>query len=254
MSLFSDIEKTIERGFRRWTDRMFGATQSDELLLVYRAILENVERKVQTVARGRRVFPYTRMTVTLASPDADRRAVYQTAFGERLETEVRAALESARCEVPRDFSVQVKVSEESVPAFQIEYGLDTSKPTAPPATPGRLVLVRGKAEHAEYLLDKTCTNIGRLAELTDSEHRVIRRNDIVFEEGGDEANATVSRKHAHIRLAAGDYRISDDDSEFGTRVFRDGRPIEIPPGNRRGEKLRPGDEIYVGRACLRFER
>ena len=31
-------------------------------------------------------------------------------------------------------------------------------------------------------------------------------------------------------------------------------PSRCPPGNRRGEKLRPGDEIYFGRACLRFER
>jgi pSer/pThr/pTyr-binding forkhead associated (FHA) protein len=93
-----------------------------------------------------------------------------------------------------------------------------------------------------------------MAELTDAEERVIRRNDIVFQEGGDDANATVSRRHAHIRLDAGEYRICDDESEFGTRVFRDGRPIEVPAGNRRGEKLRPGDEIYLGRACLRFER
>ena len=65
---------------------------------------------------------------------------------------------------------------------------------------------------------------------------------------------TVSRRHAHIRLEGGEYRICDDESEFGTRVFRDGRAIEVPAGNRRGEKLRPGDEIYLGRACLRFDR
>ena len=58
MSLFSEIEKGIERGFRRWTERMFGRAQSDELLLVHRAILEEIDGKVQTVARGRRVFPY----------------------------------------------------------------------------------------------------------------------------------------------------------------------------------------------------
>ena len=82
---------------------------------------------------------------------------------------------------------------------------------------------------------------------------MVRRNDIVFEEGADEANITVSRKHAHIVREEGEYRIWDDGSEFGTRVFRDGRTIEVPPGNRRGEKLRPGDEIYLGRARLRFE-
>ncbi len=114
-------------------------------------------------------------------------------------------------------------------------------------------MVKGKTAQAEYTLDKARTNIGRMAELSDSEQRVVRRNDIVFEEG-EEVNATVSRKHAHIRLEAGEYRICDDESEFGTRVFREGRSIEVPAGNRRGEKLRGGDEIYLGRACLRFER
>ena len=95
-----------------------------------------------------------------------------------------------------------------------------------------------------------------MQELTDSQQRVVRRNDVVFEEGGDEANATVSRAHAHIRFerASGEYRICDDESEYGTRVFRDGKSIEIPGGNRRGERLRAGDEIYLGRACLRFEQ
>jgi pSer/pThr/pTyr-binding forkhead associated (FHA) protein len=64
----------------------------------------------------------------------------------------------------------------------------------------------------------------------------------------------VSRRHAHIRLDSGVYRLCDDGSEFGTRVLRDGRAIEVPAGNRRGERLRAGDEIFLGRACLRFER
>ena len=264
MKLFSDIEKTIERGFRRWTERVFGEAQSDELLLVHRGILEEVEGKVQILARGKRVFPYSRVTVTLASADADRRALYQTAFAEggRLESDIREALEAADCDTPRGFGVEVKVAEGEGKAFEIAYGVDApqaKKETAEASQPasnavGRLVVVKGKAANTEYTLGKTRTNIGRLAELTDSEQRVVRRNDVVFEEGGDEANATVSRRHAHIRLEAGEYRICDDESEFGTRVFRDGRAIEVPAGHRRGEKLRPGDEIYLGRACLRFER
>ena len=105
------------------------------------------------------------------------------------------------------------------------------------------------------MLDKPRVNIGRLAELTDSRQRVVRRNDIVFEDGADEANATVSRGHAHIRLDAetNEYRICDDASEYGTRIFREGRSIEVPSGGKRGERLNPGDEIYLGRACLRFE-
>lgn len=263
MSLFAEFEKTIERGFRRWTERMFGAADSNQLLLVHRAILEEIETKIQTVARGKRVFPYPRLVVTLASADAGRRAVYQTAFGEdgRLEKDIRDTLEGARCELPRGFQVEVKtvevetVAEARERAFEIGYSSESAKAPDPgPAPLARLTIVKGKAEAAEYTLDKARTNLGRLAELTDSEQRVVRRNDVVFEEDGDEANATVSRKHANIRLADGDYRLCDEGSEFGTRVFRDGRTIEVPAGNRRGEKLRSGDEIYLGRARLRFER
>jgi hypothetical protein len=269
MKLFSEIEKTIERGFRRWTEKVFGQAESDELLLVHRAMLEEIEGKIQVLARGKRVFPYTHVTVTLSSADADRRTLYQSAFGEggRLEADVREALQGAECEMPRGFRLEVTTAENEVPsggrAFAIEYGVDERKPAKRPADGpeaalvaaiGRLVVVRGKAASTEYTLDKPRTNIGRLADVTDSEQRVVRRNDVVFEEGVDEANATVSRRHAHIRLEAGEYRVCDDESEFGTRVFRDGRPIEVPAGNRRGERLKPGDEIYLGRACLRFER
>jgi FHA domain len=253
MSLFSEIEKSIERGFRRWSDKMFGAAQADELLLVHRAILEQIEGKVQTVGRGRRVFPYARVAVTLVSADVDRRALYQTAFGERLEADIRETLNAAQCEMPRGFGVEVETAETGGGPFEIEYRVEAPKAVRD-LPPARLVVVHGKTGHPEYVLEKPRVNIGRMAELTDAEQRVVRRNDVVFEEGGDEANATVSRKHAHIRLEDGDYRICDDESEFGTRVFRDGRPVEVPAGNRRGEKLRPGDEIYLGRACLRFER
>jgi hypothetical protein len=104
------------------------------------------------------------------------------------------------------------------------------------------VVVRGKAAQESYAIEKPRTNIGRMQELTDSQQRIVRRNDIVFEEGGDDANATVSRAHAHIRFdrPSGQYRICDDESEFGTRIFREGRSIEVPAGNRRGERLCAG--------------
>ncbi|MFY9725810.1 MAG: FHA domain-containing protein [Bryobacteraceae bacterium] len=252
MRLFSGIEKTIERGFRKWTERVFGAAQSDELLLVHRAILEEIETKVQTGSRGKGIFPYSLVTVTLTSADADRRALYAAAFADesRLANDVRQALEGAGCQLPRSFAVDVKTAETGDRAFQIAYG--SASPASP--APASLVVVKGKAESETYAISKPCTNIGRLAELTDAEARVVRRNDVVFFEGGDEANGTVSRKHAHIRFAGGEYRIADDGSEFGTRVFRGGRSIDVPAGNRRGEKLRSGDEIYLGRACLRFQQ
>ena len=90
MSLFSEIEKTIERGFHRFAERMFGPADSSELLLLHRAILAEVESKVQIVARGRRVFPFARVVVTLVAAEAERRTILQAAFGERLGEDIRA--------------------------------------------------------------------------------------------------------------------------------------------------------------------
>lgn len=253
MSLFSEIEKSIERGFRRWTERAFGPAQSDDLILTHRAILEEIGEKVQTMARGERVFPFNRVVVTLVAAEPERREILHGAFGERLGEDVQEALEAARCEIPRGFTVEVRTSATGEAPFDIEYS-NAAPPPAPQLPPAVLTVVRGKTEKPEYRLDKARVNLGRLAEITDADHRVTRRNDVVFEEGADEANGTVSRRHAHIRLEDGEYRLCDDGSEFGTRVFRDGRSIEVPAGNRRGEKLRSGDEIYLGRASLRFER
>jgi hypothetical protein len=275
MSFFSEVEKTIERTFRKWTERAFGPAESDELLLVHRAILEEIEGKIQTVQRGQRLFPYNYLKVRLVSPQAERRALFQAAFaqGRRLETDIRESLEGAGCLLPAGFAVDVETAEEGPKGFEISYAIHEAPPDPTPAqipaaepepipvpaaefVPGRLAIVRGKAAQDSYTMEKPRTNIGRMQELTDSQQRIVRRNDIVFEEGGDEANATVSRAHAHIRFdrEARQYRICDDESEFGTRIFREGRSIEVPSGNRRGERLCPGDEVYVGRACLRFEQ
>jgi hypothetical protein len=265
MNLFAGIEKTIERGFQRWTERLFGAAESNELMLTHRAILAEIETKIETLARGRRMFPYAQVTVTMVSPDANRRAMLETAFGERLDADVREALAAAGCEVPQGLAIEVRTAEDGPHPFEIAYAVPPAKAIEPvpvavaaaaapePAAPSRLVPIKGVTQQESYELAGRRVNIGRLAEITDSEHRVIRRNTIVFEEGADEANGTVSRKHAHILFENGEYRLCDDESEYGTRVFRDGRSIEVPPGNRRGERLRVGDEIYLGRACLRFE-
>jgi hypothetical protein len=270
MKLFADIEKSIERGFRKWTERVLGPAESNELLVVHRAILQEIEGRVETLAGGRRVFPYHRVVVALTAADAGRRQRWQAALseGRRLESDIREALGHARCEVPAGMAVEVRAADppaEGGAPFTIDYQVDAPPAIEAAAAPAaqvaaaapsvaRLVLVKGKAEPAEIILERSRTNLGRMAELTDAEQRVVRRNDVVFEEGGDEVNATVSRRHAHIRREADGYRLCDDESEFGTRVFRGGRPIEVPAGNRRGEKLRPGDEIYLGRACLRFEQ
>jgi len=256
MSFFSEVEKAIEREFRKWTEKVFGPAGSDELLIVHRAILAEVEQRVQTVHRGERIFPYNHLRVRLVSPDAARRALFEAALGGetgRLEQDVRDCLEGAGCEIPARFKLEIETAESGPKGFEIF--CENEAAVRPAAPSGKLRVVCGKANAELFALDRRRINIGRKAELTDSLQRVIRRNDVVFEEGVEEVNATVSRGHAHVRLDAGtgEYRICDDGSEYGTRIFRDGRSIEVPTGGTRGERLRSGDEIYLGRACVRFE-
>jgi len=258
MSFFSEVEKTIEREFRKWTEKAFGPAESDELLLVHHGILDEVASKVQTVRRGERIFPFNHLVVRLASPDAARRALFEAAFSDqhRLANDIRECLAGAGCEIPPGFAVEIETAESGPKSVDILYANRSAQPVlAAKPGPARVTIARGKAGQESFVLDKARINIGRLEELTDSRQRVVRRNDIVFEDGADEANATVSRGHAHIRLDAetSEYRICDDSSEYGTRIFRDGRSIEVPSGGKRGERLNPGDEIYLGRACLRFE-
>jgi hypothetical protein len=97
--------------------------------------------------------------------------------------------------------------------------------------------------------------VGRLAEVMDREGRLIRKNDVAFLDNEEDVNSTVGRIHARIWFdhERKDYCIIDEASRYGTRVIREGRSIEVPGGNTRGLRLRSGDEIYFGQACLRFE-
>ena len=99
-----------------------------------------------------------------------------------------------------------------------------------------------------FIADRQRINIGRERDVVDSLGRAVRRNDLFFPEGADEANASVSRSHAHIRFdgTSGEWRIYDDGSTLGTSIFRDGRRIDVPGHAPRGAKLLPGDEDISG--------
>jgi hypothetical protein len=239
MSLFSEVEKNLDLRFRKWTQKVFGASESGDLVLLWREILDEVLSKVQMVRPGERVFPYHRLHVRLIAATRDRRDLLAAAFGEgRLQTDVAECLAGSGCEVPAGFSLDIETTEAGAKPFEIVYQLRSA-----PVEHASLQIVGGDT----VLMDRPNTNIGRVPEVADHRDRVVRRNDIVLKEDA------VSRAHAHIvfNAEAGEYRIYDDASEHGTRIVRSGRSIEVPPGYR-GERLKAGDEIYLGRAVLRF--
>jgi hypothetical protein len=256
MNLFAEFEDSIERGFRRWTERLFGHAEPGDLLLLHHAVLEAIESQVQVTARGQRRFPWPQVTVTFAAPDQARRDFLTAAFstGRRLESDIRQALESVECEVPDSFTVTVETSDSASEPFAVTYSPEPAPQVEVEVAPARLTVLKGSSATPEYLVTSPRTNLGRLEEVSDAGNRIVRRNDIVFLETGDPVNQSVSRRHAHILRTASTYRLIDDGSQFGTRIFREGRSLEVAPANRQGTLLQDADEIYLGRACLRFER
>ena len=125
------------------------------------------------------------------------------------------------------------------------------------ARPARLSVLQGAANQPEISLQKARTNIGRTIEVYRSA-RPSRRNDLAFTED-NETNRSVSREHAHIlhSTKTGEYRLFNDrsykgESNCGLWIVRDGLSQAVHRGTR-GTLLKPGDEIHLGSAVLRFQ-
>ena len=119
-----------------------------------------------------------------------------------------------------------------------------------------LTVISGSAQQQQLCLKKKRINLGRLAEVTDADQRLTRRNDVAFRDDAPSPNPSVSRAHAHIEFdpEMAVFRLFDDRSAHGTAVIRDGSVIPVPQGPSKGVALQHGDEIALGQARLRFEQ
>jgi hypothetical protein len=118
----------------------------------------------------------------------------------------------------------------------------------------RLLVLRGAAEPSDYRLKKERILIGRTSDVTDREGRIIRKNDVVFLDNGEDINATVGYSHARIwwDFEEEGFFLMDESSRYGTCIVHQGRSLEVPEGNYCGIRIHSGDEIYCGQACLSF--
>jgi hypothetical protein len=265
MSILRRFERQLDEKLRDLLSAPHEPGEGKELLEIHRGILDEVTARVQPVRRGQRAFPYNHLVVHIPVPDAERRALFAMSFadGAELTTDIREALVQAGCEPPEQMRAEVVLDEGDVPdaagrGFHILYQR-REREAAPQPSPGppngRLLVLTGKTARDSYAVGALRVNIGRLAEVLDEEQRLVRRNDVVFEETDDAVSATVSRAHAHIQYesTSGEFRLYDDHSAYGTSLFRGGALVHVPPGTGRGVAIRPGDEIYFGRARARFE-
>jgi hypothetical protein len=243
VNILKRVEKELDERLRQVfaADRVAG--EKRDFLEVYHAILEDAAAHVQRLPRGRRVFPYNEVTVELTEEHA------RLAPHDELLADMREAIAREECDPP-----EIRLTIVPADGFRVRYSESTAKPASKPSA--RLIVVHGKAERDEYSLERPRVNIGRLADVYDDQQRLTRRNEVFFPEGSDPANGTVSRAHAHIRFDSdtGEFRLFDDNSAYGTSVFRDGTLLKVPAGPGRGVVLRDADEIYFGQASVRFHR
>ena len=261
MGFWDRLLKT-EQDIRKRVENTFGQGAAQTPLEMRREILDQVESRI-VVDSGGNQFPYGKVVVQLQPPTEALRDVFEAAFlqDDSLKSDILMRLKSSQARHPSEIEIVVELREiqrpereGSFPLFRLDFVKpDPARKLEIPET--KLIVVKGLAAQPEYVQKKQHILIGRLEEVMDREGRLLRRNDIVFLDNGDDVNSTVGRAHATISFDTDkrEFRIVDEMSRYGTRIVRAGRSIDIPGGNPRGIRLRSGDEIYFGQASARFE-
>lgn len=257
MSRLTHFAKDLQGRIERLFDTPLGADATP--LEISQAVIDDVERRLQPIGRGRKTLPYNRLLVRVKHTNGERApldAVF-AAFGDRLRTRLR----ELGCDTPPSLDVKVqlvkKAPAEWTPTqlFAVEYHASPdSAPGPPPAACSmNIVVVKGATARKTYSFSEPVISIGRTADPTDEAGR-IWRNRIAFLDTTDGITETVGRVHAHLRFdpKAREYRLFDDGSSNGTSLVRSGAAIPVPPRDPRGIRVVSGDEIQVGRAVLRI--
>ena len=106
---FSEIGKDLQSRLKKFFDTPLDAAATP--LEISQAVLDEVERRVEPVGRGRRVFPYTRLLLRVRQVHADRAPLESALDG--IDLKIRERLAEVRCEAPRTIDVRVAFVEES---------------------------------------------------------------------------------------------------------------------------------------------
>ena len=244
-----------------------------EPLEIAHAVVEAVEREVQPAGRGRHLFPFNRIQVSVVAPTKQARARFEATFAMEptLAQRIHTRLETAGC-APTGLGVRVEYVDApgaSWTATDVHVDFDRvdeplPEPVAEPEVASAPVPVEepppaveieiaaGEAEQPVYSFQFARIDLGRCTHVRDRRNQLVRTNHVAFADTDDTLNRTVSRRHAHLEYSATEraYRVYDDGSEQGTAVSRGGRTIAVPTGAR-GVRLQPGDEILLGNARLR---
>jgi FHA domain len=261
MSRLHKLERRIDQKLREVL-RSSSPDDAPEPLEVRRALLDEIASRTDTLARGKLSFGYSQVNVRVLLPEPERRRSYELMFLEAnsLTRDIKSDFEERKVEFPGRLKVEVELVD-SLPVgvsdrgFDVSYSNPLSSPLSLNTIPIWLTVLIGNAEKNQYCFTKQRINLGRMAEVLDSDLRAVRRNDLPLNDDSTAANSTVSRAHAHLEFHPDEsrFRLFDDGSAHGTTVVRDGSVILVPHGTSKGVLLQPGDEIILGKVRIRFE-
>jgi len=257
------LESTIARRFDRAARDAVGAGTCEPLEIVH-LVVEAVEHEIQPGGRGKRVFPFNSITLSVLASSREGRARLEAVLAGDLPLRDRIVerLRSKSCPID-DLTLDVAYVARAPkdwrhPQFNLAFARVTRAPTSdarrdPAFARIDLTVVRGTAERKTYSFAAKRIDLGRCPEVRDTRNRLIRTNHVAFVEGSGEVNQSVSRRHAHLEYepTSGGYRLRDDGSVHGTSVIRTGSTVAVPPGSL-GVRLRSGDELVLGEARLRI--
>jgi len=257
------ITRAVEQKAREWS-----RSGAREPLEIAQAIVDAVAERLEPAARGRYVFPYNRLQVSIVAVSKDDRARLAAVLESEptLRDRVDLRLREAGCD-PDGLQIAVAYVSRPSPTWRsLEYHVDfarvasspaaESAPAPAPAPPQafdlHITIVNGTAEQPAYVFSLPRVNLGRCAEVRDSLSRLVRTNHVAFADLTGTSNHSVSRQHAHIEYvqSARHYRIRDDRSAHGTSIVRNGQTLTVPAGSR-GIRLESGDEVVLGEARVR---
>ena len=260
----ADLTRAVEQKAREWSK-----SGAREPLEIAQAIVDAVAERLEPAARGRYVFPYNRLHVSIVAASKDERARFAAVLESEpsLRDRVGLRLREAGCD-PGGLQIVVAYVPRPSPTWpSLEYHVDFARVAAsvpvaevvaaPAPVPSRdlhITIVNGTADQPAYVFSLPRVNLGRCAEVRDSLSRLVRTNHVAFTDLAGTSNHSVSRQHAHIEYveSAHHYRIRDDRSAHGTSIVRHGRTLNVPAGSR-GIRLQTGDEVVLGEARLRVQ-
>jgi hypothetical protein len=236
-----------------------------ELAEIRLAVLDAVKSRSHRVGEAR-VFSYDMVRIHLRGIPEEQAGIFQSSvLADHLAQDLRAAFARSSYRFPANLHVEFRTTAQLPGPDEEWFWIDTEITAAPPPDSSRhrrgarLVVVQGVANEQELFLRKARTNIGRTVDVFRSEGPS-RRNDLAFTEDTD-VNRSVSREHAHIVVdrKSGEYRLHNDrwykagavGTNSGVWIVRDGLSQPVHRGDR-GVALKPGDEIHLGQAVVKF--